>query len=171
MWELPRGFFLGELLSKGAVGEMEINRVIAQLHRFYDSENPTAEIEEWGRQSKMKISTDENFEQVQAFVGKTISTVAFEVIRAFTNNFYVANTWLFEERMAKERIRDCHGDLHLNHIHITPDAVTIFDCIEFSDRLRFIDIANDLGLSCDGFRLRKSTPAGSHCFFATPRAT
>ena len=49
MRELPRGFFLSELLSKRAVGEMEINRVIAQLHRFYDSENPTAEIEEWGR--------------------------------------------------------------------------------------------------------------------------
>ena len=65
MRELPRGFFLSELLSKRAVGEMEINRVIAQLHRFYDSENPTAEIEEWGHPEKLKISTDENFEQVQ----------------------------------------------------------------------------------------------------------
>ena len=49
MRELPQGLFLSELLAKGAVGEMEINRVIARLYRFYDSETPTAEIEEWGR--------------------------------------------------------------------------------------------------------------------------
>ena len=36
------------------------------------------------------------------------------------------------------------GDLHLDHVHITPEAITIFDCIEFNDRFRFIDIANDL---------------------------
>ena len=161
MRELPRGFFLSELLSKRAVGEMEINRVIAQLHRFYDSENPTAEIEEWGRPPKMKISTDENFEQVQAFVGKTISAVAFDVIRAFTNNFYIANAWLFEERIAKERIRDCHGDLHLDHIHITPDAVTIFDCIEFSDRLRFIDIASDLAFLAMDFDFESQHQLGA----------
>ena len=34
--------------------------------------------------------------------------------------------------------------MHLDHIHLTPEATTIFDCIEFNDRFRFIDIANDL---------------------------
>src|SRR5205823_13859181 len=33
---------------------------------------------------------------------------------------------------------------HLDHSHITAEATTIFDCIEFNDRFRFIDIANDL---------------------------
>ena len=51
---------------------------------------------------------------------------------------------LFLERIQQHRIRDCHGDLHLDHIHITPDTLSIFDCIEFNDRFRFIDIANDL---------------------------
>jgi uncharacterized protein len=56
----------------------------------------------------------------------------------------VANQRLFRERIQQHRIRDCHGDLHLDHVHITPEATTIFDCIEFNDRFRFIDIANDL---------------------------
>jgi uncharacterized protein len=54
------------------------------------------------------------------------------------------NEDLFRERIQQHRIRDCHGDLHLDHVHITPEATTIFDCIEFNDRFRFIDIANDL---------------------------
>jgi len=77
-------------------------------------------------------------------VGKIISAAAFEAIRHFTNHFYVANEKLFRDRIQEHRIRDCHGDLHLDHIHLTPKATTIFDCIEFNDRFRFIDIANDL---------------------------
>ena len=144
MRELAHSGFLSELLSKGLVGETEITRVISTLHRFYESETPTPEIGRWGTREKLKISTDENFVQVKPFVGKTISSAAFETIRHFTNQFYVANEKLFFERIQQHRILDCHGDLHLDHIHLTPEAATIFDCIEFNDRFRFIDIANDL---------------------------
>jgi len=144
MRELQSGWFLSELLAKGLVGETEINRVIACLHRFYESETPSPEIEQWGTPEKLKISTDENFAQVEPFVGRTISPLAFEAIRHFTNQFYVANEKLFRERIQQHRILDCHGDLHLDHIHLTPAATTIFDCIEFNDRFRFVDVANDL---------------------------
>jgi aminoglycoside phosphotransferase family enzyme/predicted kinase len=144
MRELPSGWFLSELLAKGLVGETEINRVISTLRRFYESESPTPEIAEWGTPEKLKISTNENFAQVEPFVGQTISSVALETIRHFTSQFYVANEKLFGERIHQHRILDCHGDLHLDHIHLTPEATTIFDCIEFNDRFRFIDVANDL---------------------------
>ena len=160
MRELPHGWFLSELLAKGAVGETEINRVISRLHQFYESESPTPAIEEWGRPEKLKISTDENFAQVEAFVGKTISPVAFETIRHFTNAFYAANEWLFHERIQQHRIRDCHGDLHLDHVHLTPEATTIFDCIEFNDRFRFIDIANDLAFLAMDFDFEGETRVG-----------
>jgi uncharacterized protein len=144
MRELPHGWFLNELLAKGLVGEIEVNRVISCLRRFYEAQTPRPEVEAWGIPEKLKISTDENFAQVKAFVGKTISSVAFEAIRHFTNGFYAANKELFHKRTQKHRILDCHGDLHLDHVHITPKATSIFDCIEFNDRFRFIDIANDL---------------------------
>jgi aminoglycoside phosphotransferase family enzyme/predicted kinase len=144
MQELPHGWFLSELLAKRAVREVEIDRVISRLHSFYESQTPRPEIEEWGRSEKLKISTEENFAQVTPIVGNTLSPLAFDAIRHFTNKFYVANETLFEQRIQQRRIRDCHGDLRLDHVHLTPEAITIFDCIEFNDRFRFIDIANDL---------------------------
>ena len=144
MKELPDGCFLNELLEKNRVGKKEIDRVISTLHRFYQAETPTPEIEHWGTPQKLKVSTDENFTQVKPFIGKTISPVAFEAIRYCTNQFYVANDRLLRERIREHRILDCHGDLRLDHVHLTPETSTIFDCIEFNDRFRFIDIANDL---------------------------
>src|SRR6266545_4824260 len=158
---LGEGGFLSELLEKNLVGEKEINRMISTLHRFYQTETPTPEIEQWGTPEKLKISTDENFAQVEPFVGKTISSAAFEAIRHFTNRFYIVNKNLFHERIKQHRILDCHGDLHLDHIHLTPDATTIFDCIEFNDRFRFIDIANDLAFLAMDFDFKGRSDLGN----------
>jgi aminoglycoside phosphotransferase family enzyme/predicted kinase len=161
MKELPHGGFLSELLEKNVVGEKEIERVISVLHRFYQSETPTPEIEQWGTPEKLKISTDENFAQVEQFAGKTISSAAFEALRHYTNQFYVVNERLFGERIQQHRILDCHGDLHLDHVHLTPEATTIFDCIEFNDRFRFIDIANDLAFLAMDFDFEGRTDLGN----------
>jgi uncharacterized protein len=161
MKELPHGWFLNELLEKNLVTEHQINRVISTLHRFYQAERPTPEIEQWGTPEKLKISTDENFAQVEPFVGKTISSAAIETIRHYTNRFYVANANLFRERIQHHRILDCHGDLHLDHVHLTPDATTIFDCIEFNDRFRFIDIANDLAFLAMDFDFKGRSDLGN----------
>src|SRR5437870_10370788 len=161
MKELPHGWFLNELLAKGLVGEKEIKRVICCLHRFYESEKPDPEIEVWGTPEKLKISTDENFVQVEPFIGRTISPVAFETIRHFTNQFYAGNEELFLERIKEHRILDCHGDLHLDHIHLTPEAITIFDCIEFNDRFRFIDIANDVAFLAMDFDFEGRSDLGN----------
>jgi uncharacterized protein len=161
MRELPHGWFLNEWLARDMVGEKEIDRVIACLYRFYESETPTPEIEQWGTPEKLKISTDENFAQVEPFVGQTISPLAFETIRHFTNHFYAANEKLFHDRIHQHRILDCHGDLHLDHIHLTPEATTIFDCIEFNDRFRFIDVANDLAFLAMDFDFKGRSDLGN----------
>ena len=158
---LGEGGFLSELLEENLVGEKEIDRVISILRRFYQAETPTLEIEQWGTPKKLKVSTNENFAQVEPFVRKTISSAAFEAIRHYTDQFYKLNENLFYERIQQHRILDCHGDLHLDHIHLTPEATTIFDCIEFNDRFRFIDIANDLAFLAMDFDFKDRSDLGN----------
>jgi aminoglycoside phosphotransferase family enzyme/predicted kinase len=57
---------------------------------------------------------------------------------------------LLTARRAGGRIRECHGDLHLANIVLHEGRMTPFDAIEFSDNLRWIDVANDVAfLSMD----------------------
>jgi hypothetical protein len=64
-------------------------------------------------------------------------------------NFIEKNTGLFRKRVADHKIRDCHGDLHLEHICLT-NGIVIFDCIEFNERFRYEDIAAEVAfLSMD----------------------
>ena len=141
--KLSDGHFLDGLVERGAVGRPEINRLAVALTAFYRAQQPTEEIEAWGRIEKLRISTDENFRQTGPFIGQTLSRPAFETIRAFTEGCYSRHARRFAARVRGRWIRDCHGDLHLEHIHLTPRALHIYDCIEFNDRFRYVDVASD----------------------------
>jgi aminoglycoside phosphotransferase family enzyme len=51
----------------------------------------------------------------------------------------------FELRRSGGFVRECHGDLHLDNVVCRNRHVLMFDCIEFSAELRWIDVASDLG--------------------------
>ncbi len=144
MKQLADGFFLHQWLAQGALTPAHLDRVVAALAAFYRAEKPTPGGAAWGRTEKLKISTDENFAQTEPFVGDLISRSAFEAVRYFTNRFYDYHARLLNRRRAEGHVLDCHGDLRLEHVHLTPEAVCIYDGIEFSERLRYIDVANDV---------------------------
>jgi aminoglycoside phosphotransferase family enzyme/predicted kinase len=144
MRKLDARFFLSRLLKRNEVGRRELDRIVSALTDFYESQKPTDSVVKWGRIEKLKISTRENFRQARSFVGATISAPAFHAIRFYTDDFYRRNARLFQDRVRKRRIRDCHGDLHLDHIHLTPAQLSIYDCIEFNDRFRYLDVASDI---------------------------
>ena len=144
MRKLEDRYFLSRLLKRNQVGSRELDRIVSTLKAFYESQKPANDIVKWGRIEKLKISTRENFRQTEIFVGVTISAPAFETIRFYTDDFYRRNASLFERRVRERRIGDCHGDLHLDHIHLTSTQLSIYDCIEFNDRFRHIDHANDI---------------------------
>jgi aminoglycoside phosphotransferase family enzyme/predicted kinase len=51
---------------------------------------------------------------------------------------------LIEQRRQAGFVRHCHGDLHLGNIVMIDGIPTLFDCIEFDDRLACSDILYDL---------------------------
>src|SRR5262249_19211033 len=52
--------------------------------------------------------------------------------------------------------RDCHGDLHLDHVYYFPERqppgnFVIVDCIEFNERFRYIDPVADMAFAVMDF--------------------
>ncbi|AYQ44433.1 kinase [Burkholderia lata] len=61
--------------------------------------------------------------------------------------------WL-AERHAHGFVRACHGDLHLENIVCWRNRILMFDCIEFDDTLRWIDVASDLAFALMDYSAR-----------------
>jgi aminoglycoside phosphotransferase family enzyme len=64
-----------------------------------------------------------------------------------SNTFIFKNKELLEARLQAGFFRDCHGDLHSRNIFLLP-APTPFDCIEFNDDFRQIDVLNEVAFLC-----------------------
>lgn len=60
------------------------------------------------------------------------------------------------DRQATGRIRDCHGDLHLENLVRLAGRIVPFDCIEFDAVLRRIDVMNEVAfLLMDTVRIER----------------
>lgn len=51
---------------------------------------------------------------------------------------------VFASRQREGYVRDCHGDLHVGNILLIDGAPRLFDCIEFSENLRVIDVMSEV---------------------------
>jgi aminoglycoside phosphotransferase family enzyme/predicted kinase len=51
---------------------------------------------------------------------------------------------LFADRLARGRVREGHGDLHLGNLVLHQGLVVGFDCLEFNPGLRWIDVLSDV---------------------------
>ena len=54
---------------------------------------------------------------------------------------------LFAQRLANGFVRECHGDLHLANVAWVDGQPLPFDGIEFSEALRWIDVASDVAFA------------------------
>jgi len=74
-------------------------------------------------------------------------------------------------RHANGFIRACHGDLHLDNIVRWRNQLLMFDCIEFDDSLRWIDVASDLAFALMDFTAHGREDCAHRLLFGWLRAT
>lgn len=68
-----------------------------------------------------------------------------------------------QERHDAGMIRDCHGDLHSKNIFLYEDPV-IFDCIEFNEKFRHIDILNEIAFFCMDLEVNDAWHLSQHFY-------
>jgi hypothetical protein len=144
MKELPESGFLLNMLGRGGIGEEDMRRLARRLVDFYASQPRSGEIASYGLPERIRVNIDENLSLTGRFVGETISRSAYGAISYYNERFFRENGGTFMKRIEDGFIKDCHGDLHLDHININPDGICIYDCIEFNERFRYIDTASDI---------------------------
>ncbi len=149
MRQIPEELLMNRLLKEGKVTPDMIEAVSKKLVRFYLSAETNDEIKGYAKPERIKQDTDENFEQTEKYINITIEKDIYKKIKEKTDAFLKEKGDMFYERINDNRIRDCHGDLRLEHI-FWGEEISIFDCIEFNKRFRYTDVAADIAfLSMD----------------------
>src|SRR4030043_402955 len=143
MKQIPEEFLMNRLLEKKEVTSGMIEAISEKLVRFYFTAETSDRIKSFAKPERVKQDTDENFEQTEKYIDVTIPGEVYEEVKHRTNEYLRTKENIFQQRIATDRIRDCHGDLRLEHI-FWGDEISIFDCIEFNERFRYTDTAADI---------------------------
>jgi aminoglycoside phosphotransferase family enzyme len=143
MRRLPQEAMMNTLLKQNKVTPAMVEKVAHILVDFHKKAATSQEITRLGGIDAVIKNTSENFEQTDKYFGVIIAPETYERIKTYTEGFIKDNHALFLKRMADDRVRDGHGDLHTAHICFY-QGVCIYDCIEFIDRLRYTDVTADI---------------------------
>lgn len=77
----------------------------------------------------------------------TNSSIIIDHAIKISNMFIEASKDVLANRLKIGLFRDCHGDLHSRNIFLLPSPQP-FDCIEFNDDYRQIDVLNEVAFLC-----------------------
>jgi len=156
MKRMPKEKIMVKLLEENKVDDKLVDRIAKIIAEFHSKAETNTRISEFGSLAAVETNWKENFEQTEEFIGKTISTDDFKLIRDKVEDLMKKNMSLFKKRMSEKRVRDCHGDIHSGNIFVT-DEIYIFDAIEFNERFRYSDIAADVAFLAMDLDFKKRT--------------
>ena len=152
MLRLPDDRALGVLLNQGE--SVPIETLGHRIARFHSGHGLPDTGEHYGDLDHVRADWMENFAQTKSWIGELVSAADHELIRHSIESFLERHAMWFAERIADNRIRDCHGDLRAEHVYWIDDEFQIIDCIEFNQRFRCIDGASEVAfLAMDLARL------------------
>ncbi|GHO76771.1 kinase [Ktedonobacter sp. SOSP1-85] len=151
MRRLPEDATLASLIQAGQVTP-EMMREVAQTIAHFHMATPTnASIITFGDAQTIQQNWEENFRQIQPYIGRVLEREAYDALRRYVAQFLQAHGPLFTRRLLQGRIRDCHGDLRLQHVYVllttnhSPTRhILLLDRIEFNERFRYGDVASEV---------------------------
>jgi aminoglycoside phosphotransferase family enzyme/predicted kinase len=149
MQRLPAEATVQERLRRGEIGSDLVEALGRRIACFHRTAETNDRIASYGRFEAVGRLVLDIFAHGGPQVGTTVHQAVFDRTKTLAEQTLTRLRPLIEARAARGMPRDCHGDLHLDHVYFFPDRqppadLVIIDCIEFNERFRFIDPVADM---------------------------
>ena len=161
MRRLPAGLRLSALIETGRpAGDAvrQVARILAAQHSLA----PRGEaISQQGSRDALRQRWTDNVEQARTTAGGLIEPADIDAVERLAGRFLAGRSALLDARVRGGHVVDGHGDLLAADIFCLADGPRILDCLEFDDKLRWLDGLDDAAfLAMDLERLGADELAG-----------
>ena len=144
MKRMPDEYRLSTLVTTGKPVADEVDRLARLMADFHAKADRSPRIAAEGSRDALLDRWRQNFRETEKYRGNLLDDAEFAEIQRLTEEFLSGRQPLFATRAAEERIVDGHGDLLADDIFCLPDGPRVLDCLEFDDRLRWLDALDDV---------------------------
>lgn len=143
MREFPQTQLMAEVQARGELTNAHIDALAERIAGFHLSTQPIPAEHPLNTAEAIVAPMRQNFEQIRPLLTESADLSQLEALLNWTETSIERLYPLLEQRCRDGLIRECHGDLHLGNAAIINNQVVLFDCIEFNEPFRMIDIASD----------------------------
>ena len=143
MREFPQAQLLAQVQARGELQDSHIDAMAEQIARFHRETPCVADDHPLNSPEAVVAPMRQNFEQIRPLLGDAQDLRQLDALEAWTEASIARLQPLRQARCRKGFIRECHGDRHLGNATLLDGRVVLFDCIEFNEPFRLIDIASD----------------------------
>jgi aminoglycoside phosphotransferase family enzyme/predicted kinase len=144
MREFSQDALLSHMLDRGELTTAHIDALADCIAAFHGAIEVASADGRFGRPDEVHRFALDNFAELHDGLDNDADRAALAALRQWTDREYHARRHQFQARRRQGFVRECHGDLHLNNIALVDDQITVFDCIEFNDHMRWGDVMGEV---------------------------
>ena len=144
MRRMPSDRRLSALVERGAPVDDDVRAIARLVAGFHAQAATSPGIAAAGSPATIRSKVERDLDELDAFAPALLDLEDLDEARRLALAFLEGRAALLEDRVARGRIRDGHGDLLADDIFCLPDGPRILDCIEFDDALRHGDVLADV---------------------------
>lgn len=133
---------LDHVCERGELKPAQLSELARVIVTFHQNAAVAAADSRFGTPEQVLAPALENFDELRSLLPD--KQPRLDTLRAWTNDEFARRRERILARKLAWRVRECHGDLHLGNLVLIDDRVTPFDCIEFNEDLRWIDVISEL---------------------------
>jgi len=142
MRRYPDAARLSNRLDGSAIDD-ELRSVAGVLARFHAAARRGPEIDTAAGATALAGLWRESIDDMRRFVDWVLPDADLDLVAALSGRYLAGCAGLFAARVADRRIVDGHGDLLADDIFWSGDGPMLLDCLDFDDRLRYLDGIDD----------------------------
>jgi aminoglycoside phosphotransferase family enzyme/predicted kinase len=147
MREFPQDALASRVLDRNELGVADIDMLAAKVAAFHATSQKAAADSTFGAPETILRAALANCKSLLAGAASPAERRTIEALHTWTEREHAARNAAFRGRREGGFVRECHGDLHLGNIAVIDGEVTIFDCIEFNEQMRWIDVMSEVAFT------------------------
>ncbi|MBD0422700.1 AAA family ATPase [Streptomyces sp. TRM S81-3] len=143
MRRMPADRRLSRLVREGAAVDDALRAVARHLAAWHADAPRSPDVAEQGTRDALSSRWEASFAQVGALADDGFVAGGVTEVERLVRRYLAGRERLFDTRIEQGRVVDGHGDLLAEDIFCLDDGPRILDCLEFDDRLRYVDGLDD----------------------------
>jgi len=147
MREFPQGSLLCNVLERDALTTDHVDQLAAIVAEFHRKIAAAPSDGLFGVPDQVLRLALANFAEIRPLIVDADERDELDRLETWTRSEHASCGETIAVRRRAGFVRECHGDLHLGNIALIDGALTIFDGIEFNDRMRWIDVMSEIAFT------------------------